>query len=108
MVWNRNAVRERVCLPCFPFQGSHCVPSYKFGKSHLFGGGGGREQAAWMAHLGKVVLFFSQGLRTGSGGKATNQEDQGHGVPPPSPPPPPPRPEPISPCSRNPLFKEPS
>lgn len=54
-----------------------------------------------MAHLGKVVLFFSQGLRTGSGGKATNQEDQGHGVPPPSPPPPAP------PRAHQPLFKEP-
>lgn len=25
--------------------------------------------------LGKVVLFFSQGLRTGSGGQATNSKD---------------------------------
>jgi hypothetical protein len=35
-----------------------------------------------MAHLGKVVLFFSQGLRTGSRGQATNQKDQGQELPP--------------------------
>lgn len=38
VVWGRNEVRERVCLPCLPFQGSHCVPPYKFGKSDSFWG----------------------------------------------------------------------
>ena len=76
MVWNRNEVRERVRLPCFPFQGAHGIPSYKVGKSDYFRGDGA---PALMAHLGKVVLFFSQGLRTDSGGKTMNREDQGQG-----------------------------
>lgn len=34
-----------------------------------------------MAHLGKVVLFFSQGLRTDSGGQTISQKDQEQGMP---------------------------
>ena len=45
--------------------------------STILGGGA----PVLMAHLGKVVLFFSQGLRTDSGGQAINQKDQGQGMP---------------------------
>lgn len=41
---------------------------------------GGRAPVL-MAHLGKVVLFFSQGLRTDSVGQTISQKDQEQGMP---------------------------
>lgn len=62
--------------------------------STILGGGA----PVLMAHLGKVVLFFSQGLRTDSRGQAINQKDQGQGMPCLN----------LSPQPHQPLFKEPS
>lgn len=64
---------ERACLPLH----QHGVPPCSR-PIHLLGV---RGAPALMTHLGKVVLFFSQGLRTGSGGQATNQKEKGQGMP---------------------------
>ena len=76
MVWDGNEVKEGL-PPLPPIQGTSCS-SLQIRPIQLLWAGGA---PALMAHLGKVVLFFSQGLRTGSGGQATSQKDKGQRMP---------------------------
>lgn len=68
----RFGTETRLERACLPFQGSTLCSSLQIWQIQPLWVGGA---PALIAHLGKVVLFFSQGLRTGSGGQATNSKD---------------------------------
>lgn len=63
LVWNRDEVREGRCPPLSWSRGYTVFPLGQEKSSTLLRGGFPKL----MVYLGKVVLFFSQGLRTDSG-----------------------------------------